>query len=160
MLVLLGSAGCGRHAVNPSAQSSPSPAGPISSELPPGVCAPTYQQLDEPNATRIEAKLVTRETLLKSDPDMGPGWQTATNYFWLIAEVGSFPAGDIHPVLGAPFSPKPFGYVLAYLQANVDPTDPESVARPCRAIGAQAGPGPAWPLWFDQMKGLADVKVR
>ena len=92
---------------------------------------------------------------------MGPGWQPATNYFWMIADVGSFPADNIHHIgPEPPFSPKPFGYVLDYLQANVDPSDPESVARPCRAIGLQAGPEPAWPSWFDQMNALVDVKVR
>jgi hypothetical protein len=151
------------HAATPVAKQSALRSGPIAANLPDGVCAPTYEQLSDANATRIEAKLVTRETLLKNDPteQPGSGWQPATKYFWMIAEVGSFPAfpeGNF-PLL-KPFTPKPFGYVLDYLQANVDPSDPESVARPCRAIGFQAGPGLAWPSWYDQMTALADVTIR
>ncbi len=155
---------CGRQSMAEVRLTSPSPeTGPIASGLPAGVCAPTYQQLFDANATRVEAKLVTRETLLSSDPTQNPrsAWQPATRYFWIIAEVGSFPATNLGGLpRSTPFTPMPFGYVLGYRQGNVDPTDPESVAHPCRSLGFQAGPGPAWPSWFDKMTSLADVNVR
>jgi hypothetical protein len=138
---------------------TPSPSFP--SNLPPGVCVPTAEQLADPNATRIEAKLVTRETLSTTDPNFHQGWPPAIKYFWVVAEVGVFSFDNIpRPPLPTPSTPKPFHFVLSYLQGNDDNApDPEWVAHPCRAIGVTANNG-AWPAWFDQMESLADVKIR
>lgn len=165
VLVLLGSAACDGHAVKPTAQRSPPPSGPIASNLPQGVCAPTYEQLLDPNATRIEAKLVTIATLSAGDPQFPPAWKSPPRsaFFWVVAgaEVFSLDAPNGLHGLGptAPGTPKPFHFYLAYLQANVDPADPESVAHPCRAIGGELNNGP-WPAWFDKMTAMAEARIR
>jgi hypothetical protein len=149
-------AACGQAATPVARHSQPS-SGPIAANLPDGVCAPTYKQLSDPNATRIEAKLVTRDTLMKSDPDFPPTWRTGTTYFWVVAELGTFtvdgplPPGETPPTLHV---------ALSYLAATIDPNDPESVANPCRGIGVTGSGGFAWPAWFDQMTAIDDVKIR
>lgn len=140
-----------------SRRASPSPTGPIASNLPPGVCAPTYDQLQDPNATRIEAKLVTRDVLMKSDPNFAPSWHTDTTYFWVVASVGRFtmdgpmPPGATPPVLHN---------VIGILQASIVSTDPESVAHPCRGIAVEGTGGTAWPAWFDQMTAIVKVTIK
>lgn len=132
--------------------------------LPPGVCAPTVEQLSDSDATRIEAKLVTVNTLSKSDPDFPIGWKSPprSGYFWVVAELGSFyiePIGVPQDPVSTPDSPKPFHFMLTYIQATIDPSDPETIAHPCRGIGLMANGGP-WPAWFDQMQAIADVQIR
>jgi hypothetical protein len=134
---------------------TPSPSFP--SNLPPGVCAPTVEQLKDPGATRIEAKLVTRETLSKSDPNFSSGFRTAVKYFWVVAKLGVFNIEPIGPPPGSHFTPTPFHFVLSYILATSDPSD--QGMHPCSAVGITANGGP-WPTWFDQMKALADVKIK
>jgi hypothetical protein len=101
--------------------------------------------------------LVTRDTLMKSDPDFPPTWHTGATYFWVVADVGTFTVDGPLPPGETPPTPH---NALSYLQATADPTDPESVANPCRGIGVTGGGGSAWPAWFDQMIAIVDVKIR
>jgi hypothetical protein len=142
------------HSGQPAQRAAaPSPSFP--SNLPPGVCAPTVEQLKDPGATRIEAKLVTRETLSKSDPNFSSGFRPAVKYFWVVAELGVL---NIEPIGPPPnFTPKPFHFVLSYILATSDPSDPGT--SPCTGVGITASGGP-WPAWFDEMEGLADVKIK
>jgi hypothetical protein len=161
-----------QRAIAPS-PSFPSPSFP--SNLPAGVCAPTVEQLADPNATRIEAKLVTRKTLSTSDPTFHQAWQPAVKYFWVVAKIGYFPmppdfprppkppvtptAASVKPT-PTPVTSAPVQYMLTYLQANDGyPSDPEWVAHPCRGISLRVDIAP-WPTWFDQMNALADVKIK
>jgi hypothetical protein len=129
----------------------------IPSNLPLGVCAPTSQQLNDPNATRIDAKLVTPETLAQSDPNWSDGYHIPSSYYWVIAESGVFDFPYPRPIATAE---PPFTYVLTYLKASVESSDPESVQQPCRTIQLSAGSAGPWPGWFDQMKAVVDLKVR
>jgi hypothetical protein len=149
---------CGGH-TSQSAVRSPSPTSPIASNLPPGVCAPTYEELMNPDATRIEAKLVTFDILMRSDPDFPPGWMTPPRsaYFWVVALQGSFTVQP-HSIAGNS-TPQTFHLAIGYIQANSDASDPETIAHPCRGIGGSTTNGP-WPAWFDQMAALDDVKIR
>ncbi len=135
---------------------APAPSGPIASDLPSGVCVPTYEQLSNPDATRIEAKLVTREILIQSDPNFAPGSNPA-KYFWIVANVGTLtveapkPPGAKAPVLHN---------WLSYRVGSVDPAVPESIASPCRVFELSGGGGAAWPAWFDGMAAVGDIKIR
>ena len=159
LVVCLVLAACGANLSATHTQAHQTPSGPIASNLPPGVCAPTYQQLEDPNATRIEAKLVARNALMKSDPDFDPTWHTDTTYFWVVASLGQFNV-DIDVPMPPNATPPILHNALSLLQANTVRTDPESVANPCRGIYTLASPGTSWPRWFDQMTALIDVKIR
>ena len=143
---------CGAQTVSRAPQASPTLSGPIASDLPPGVCAPTYEQLLDPSATRIEAKLVTREAAMSNDPALAA---SSSNHFWEVAKAGQFtmngplPPGEVEPTLH---------YVVSLLQGSSDPTDPESAGRPCRGISITGST--TWPAWFDKMLALVDVKIR
>jgi len=150
---------CGTPAVSQNVQGQRRPMGPIASNLPSGVCAPTYETLSDPNATRIEAKLVTAEMLSKSDPDWNNSYHIPSNYYWVITESGVFYLTDI-PRPGPPSgSPMPDRIEITYLKANPDPSDPEDRVQPCRAIEFQAS-NDSWPAWFDRMTAVEDIKVR
>jgi hypothetical protein len=158
LMLLLVVAGCGGHPTASAAAKSQPPTGTIAPNLPPGVCAPTYQQVTDPNATRIEAKLVTRDTLTKSDPDFPPTWNTNATYLWVVAKAGSFtgdgpmPPGETPPTLHN---------AVSILDATIDLINPESVTSPCQTgIVFTGGEGPTWPTWFDQMTATDDVKIR
>ena len=148
------------QAATPVAKKSAPSSGPIATNLPDGVCAPTYQQFSDPKATRIEAKLVTIATLSTSDPNFPPGWKSPPRsaYFWVVAEVGTFIVKPHVPTNANP-TPSTFHTALSYIQANTDPSDPETLVNPCRSIGGSLTDGP-WPAWFDDMSALADIKVR
>lgn len=152
-------AACGSHVGTSTRQPSPTPTGPIASNLPTGVCAPTYQDLRNPEATKIEAKLVTIDTLSASDPDFPPGWKSPprSTYFWVVAELGAFTVRP-HSITGYA-SPRTFELALGYIQATSDPSDPETLVHPCRSIGGSMS-NASWPSWFDEMSALIDVKIR
>ena len=158
-LVVLLALACGQRAVSPGANASPTATGPIASNLPAGVCAPAYEQLRNPSAIRIEAKLVTFDTLSTTDPTFPPGWKTPPRsaYFWVVAELGTFTVQP-HSIAGNS-SPETFSLSIAYIQATSDPADPETLAHPCRSIGGSAS-NASWPAWFDGMGAIEDVKIR
>lgn len=151
---------CGGHEVTPTGHASPTPTGPIASNLPSTVCAPTYEQLRNPEATRIEAKLVTFATASSSDPNFPPAWESPPRsaYFWVVAESGTFVAPP-HD-LGMNTEPVIFHFSLGYVQAVSDSSDPETISHPCRGIGGSLNRDGPWPAWFDQMPALADVKIQ
>lgn len=159
LVLVLVAACCGRP-TSQAASSSPARTGPIASSLPPGVCAPTYAQLENADATRIEAKLVTFDSLSTSDPNFPPGWRTPPRsaYFWVVAEVGNFTVESHNPV--ALPTAATFHMSIGYIQTTSDPKDPETLVNPCRGIGGSLSGATTWPRWFDQMPALIDVKIR
>lgn len=165
LLMVVAMAGCGGQLSARQPATSPEPSGPIATNLPTGVCAPTYQELRDPHATKIEAKLVARQTFVSANPQdrPGPGFQSAMKYFWVIAELGVFPEGNFprppNPSV-TQVTPKPWNYLLVIRRGNIDPADPESVTDACGSIGVEAGSGLTWPSWFDQMSALVQVKIR
>jgi hypothetical protein len=152
-------AACNQSTTGQASHASASPTGPIANNLPPGVCAPTYENILDPNATRIEAKLVTAETLGKNDPDWNNGYHIPSAYYWVIAKAGVFYLRDV-PQPGPPSgSPPPYRIEITYLKAVPDPTDSEDRVQPCRVIEFQATMG-SWPDWFDRMSSVDDIEVR
>jgi hypothetical protein len=163
VMVSLASGACSPHAtsattqVSRTTQVSPRPTDPIASNVPSGVCAPTYNEVSDVNATRIEVKLVTREALLTSDPDFPPTLRSGTKYFWAIAKIGQFTIYGPMPPGGTPPS---LHEVVILLQASADPADPGSRADLCNLVSLTGRGATVWPAWFDQMTAIDDVKVR
>jgi len=101
--------------------------------------------------------LVTRDTLMKNDPEFVSTWHTDTLYFWIVAEAGDFTLDVPMPAGG---TPPELHNSLSYVQANVVASDPESVAHPCRGIAVRGDRATLWPAWFDRMPAIQDVKIR
>lgn len=157
VMAAVASAACVAHSVGPATYVSPPLTAPIASNLPSGVCVPTYNEVGDVNAIRIEAKLVTRETLLTTDPDFPPTLRPGTEYFWVVAKTGQFTINGPMPPGG---NPPTLREVVILLQASADPADRGSPADLCNLVSLTGGESPVWPAWFDKMTAIADVKIR
>jgi hypothetical protein len=136
------------------------PASRLDSTLPSGVCPLSTDNLPVTSATKMEAKLVTFDVALASDP-LFPfsGGSVATaarsqgpirvaNYFWVIAAAGDFEWDA--PGVPAAGAPRSVPYLVEYRAADH-----------CGIHGGTSITGlGAWPAWFDSMQGLAQMTIK
>lgn len=145
--------------------------------LPPGVCQlSTESWSTESDSTRVEAKLVTYESFVSSDPDFSwlkeplPASSARPStppppYFWVIAEVGTytFNIGHFPPYAG----PHTFRDLWIYVRAD-QCTAGGAIRFPVQTrtpvdgwpLSGLHADGNGWPAWFDQMPAVTYIKIR
>ncbi len=152
--------------------------------LPPGVCPLSTESWSaDSESTRVEAKLVTYDSLVSSDPDFSwlkeplPASSTRTTpatttppYYWVIASIGNYSLDGVPrpPMPAPPTGTRTFHVMWIYLRAD-DCVHGGTIRFPANldlapndgwpTSGLHAD-GSGWPAWFDQMPGLAHVKIR
>jgi hypothetical protein len=130
------------------------------SRLPGDACPLSTYSLPVADATRIDAKLVTFDVAMASDPYFpfrGSTLATASrsqgpirvaNYFWVIAAAGTFEWNFPRPPTTGNLPP--LHYVVEYFPADR-----------CGIDGGTSVEGLGeWPAWFESMRGLAEATIK
>ncbi len=129
----------------------------LSANLPAGVCTLSTDRLPVSAATRMEAKLVTFDTAqsndqyfpFRQDPSSsGPRINRPSplpQYFWIVAAEGTFPDTAFQPLGTSAVGP--FTGLIFYLAQDS-----------CQVEQVRNWSG--WPIWFDKMTAVADLKIK